>query len=204
MRHSSIKLLISLIAGCTIGTSTIAQVEKGDNIIGLSSAVSTQSASPSSINATALISYERYLTKKIAVGVGPYITVITAKGSLTGIFGGNVFANYGFLSGDGKFYPYAGILFAVSQSISTADTKNQPASTGTLVSSGNSTISFYGGGAKVGTKYFITERINLDLNINYSANFSSIVNGEKVDLGTGGILQVFLGVGVIIGKRAGI
>jgi hypothetical protein len=181
-----------------------AQVEKGDNIIGFSGAVSTQASSPSSINSTVLLSYERYISKKIAIGVGPYMTVITSKGGLIAIFGGNVFGNYGFLSGDGKFYPYAGILFSVSQSISTADTRTQQSSTGTSVASGNSTISFFGGGAKVGSKYFLTERVNIDLNVNYSTNFSSVVNGETQDIGTGGILQVFVGVGVIIGKRSGI
>lgn len=189
-------LLFLIIAGAGMAQ---AQVQKGDNLISFSSSLSTQSASPSSINATVLLSYERYFTDKLSVGVGPFLTMITSRGGLTGIYGGNVFANYGFLAGS-KFYPYVGGLFTLSQSISTQDTKYETTASGSVVESGNSTVAFYGVGAKVGTKYFITERINLDLNINYSTNISSKVNGGKVDIGSGGIIQLFAGVGIIFGK----
>lgn len=195
------KLLLSFILIITLPALTNAQVQKGDNIIGFSTSVSTQSASPSNINVVVLFVYERYLSQKLSLGAGPFVNMITARGSITGVFGGNVFANYGFLTGDGKLYPYVGLVLSVSQSISTTDTRlDQNNTAGTTVQSGNSTVSFYGAGAKAGTKYFISERINLDVNVNYSTNISSIVNGENIDIGTGGIIQVFAGVGIIIGK----
>jgi len=184
-----------------------AQVEKGDNLIGFSSSVSTQSSNPSSINVTVLVAYERYLSRKLALGIGPFVSMITARGSMIGIFGGNLFANYGFITGNGKLYPYVGVLGSINQSISTMDTNYQYSDKSTadkeVASSGNYTVSFFGAGAKVGTKYFITERINLDFNVNYSTNISSRVNGALIDYGEGDIIQVFAGIGVIIGKRAG-
>ena len=207
MRLLIIRLFVSFTLIIAIHTAH-AQVQKSDNLIGFSSSVSTQSSNPSSINVTVLLSYERYLTRRLAIGAGPYVSMITARGSMMGIFGGNVFANYGFITGDGKFYPYIGILGSVSQSISTQDTNFQTTQSTDadkkIGDSGNSTTSFYGAGAKVGSKFFVTERINLDFNINYSTNISSVVNGEVVKYGEGGIIQVFAGIGVIIGKRSGI
>jgi len=48
-------------------------------------------------------------------------------------------------------------------------------SNGTSVLLDISTQAFYASGAKIGSKYFLTEQINLDLNVNNSANLSSIV-----------------------------
>jgi len=206
MKLLSLNALVSFIFVFAFIRQAQAQVQKGDDIIGFSSSISTQSASTSSISATVLLSYERYLTRKIAIGVGPYMTIITDRGSLVGIFGGNLFMNYGFITGDGKLYPYLGIIGSVSQSISTADTQFQSTTPGTpdknIASSGNSTVSFFGAGAKAGAKYFMTERINLDVNVNYATNISSVVNGDKVDIGKGGVIQVFLGIGVIIGRKS--
>ena len=200
MKSFAFKLILSFTLLYACYSISSAQVQKGDNNLGFSSAVSTESASPSNINATVLLVYERYLSNKLSIGVSPFVNMITRKGSLTGIFGGNVFANYGFITGDGKLYPYAGITLTVSQSISTDDTHSQIGTAGTTVLSGNSTVSFYGAGAKAGTKYFLTERINLDVNVNYSTNILSTVNGEGVDFGYGGVIQVFAGIGVLIGK----
>ena len=102
MRLLIIRFFVSITL--IMGIHTVhAQVQKSDNLIGFSSSVSTQSSNPSSINVTVLLSYERYLTRRLAIGAGPYVSMITAKGSMMGIFGGNVFANYGFITGDGKF-----------------------------------------------------------------------------------------------------
>ena len=207
MRSLIIRLLVSFPLIFAVN-AVQAQVQKGDNLLGFSSSVSTQSSSPSSINVTVLLSYERYLTRKLALGAGPFVSMITARGYMMGIYGGNVFANYGFITGDGKFYPYVGILGSVSQSVSTQDTNFQTTQSSDadkrIGDSGNSTVSFYGAGAKVGSKFFVTERINIDLNVNYSTNISSVVNGEVVKYGEGGIVQIFAGIGVILGKRSGI
>jgi hypothetical protein len=134
--------------------------------------------------------------------------MITAKGSMTGIYGGNIFMNYGFITGDGKFYPYLGLVGSISQSISTNDTNYQSSTLSSgqpdkkIADSGNATTSFFGAGAKVGSKFFLTERINIDININYSTNIYSVVNGELLDYGEGGIIQVFAGIGVIIGRKS--
>jgi len=198
--------LFALILLCFFGyNASLAQVQKGDDVLGLAASFNTQASSPTSFEVTGQLSYERYLSRRVALGVGPFITMITSKGSLTGRFGGNLFCNYGFITGDGKFYPYLGILASISQSVSTIDSKpGGTTDSGTkLPDAGNTTIGFYGAGAKAGAKYFVTERINLDLNVNYSTNFYSTVNGEQQDIGTGGIVQVFFGVGVIVGRRTG-
>ncbi len=176
------------------------QVQKGDMNIGFSSSVTTQSGAPKNINVTVLLSFERYFTDRVSVGLGPSLSIITADGSLASIYGLNIFGNYNFLLSNGKLLPYFGLLGSINQSISTADSR-QGSNGDQTVSSGNTTVSFYGIGGKAGAKYFVTERINLDANINYATNLSSKVNGETIDVGNGGQIQLFLGIGVILGKK---
>ena len=182
-----------------------AQVEKGDDVLSIAASFNTQASSPTSFSVTGQLAYERYLSQRVALGIGPFINMITSKGSLSGLFGGNLFCNYGFITSDGKFYPYLGAQLSVSQSISSNDTDSggQTENGTTLPAAGNNTVGFFGAGAKAGAKYFVSQRINIDLNVNYSANFYSTVNGEQQDIGTGGIIQVFFGVGVIVGRRSG-
>lgn len=187
-------------------SSSYGQVEKGDNIIGFSASVSTQSASPINLTITGLVSYERYLSQRWAVGIAPSITSITAKSSLATEFGVNVFGNFGFITKKGMLYPYLGLLASVNQRISSDDTQSDTPTKNTntqVTASGNSTTSFFGGGAKAGLKIFVSERINIDFNVNYSANISAAVNGESIDPGDGGIIQAFAGLGVMLGKKAG-
>lgn len=177
------------------------QVEKGDYNIGLSSSFTTQSGSPQNINITGLVSAERFFTNNISVGLAPLVTVLTSKGSLTSIYGLNIFGNYNFLTKGAKFLPYAGLVGSINQSISNVDSKTNQNGDQT-VESGNTTVSFYGIGGKVGAKYFLSERINLDANVNYATNLSSRVNGEELPIGEGGQLQLFFGLGVILGKKS--
>ena len=199
------RYLLSLFFVMALYTSSYGQVEKGDNILGFSASISTQSASPTNLTVTGLFSYERYLSQRWAIGIAPTITSITAKSSLATEFGVNVFGNFGFITDKGLLYPYLGILASVNQRISSDDTQGStsPNNTNAQVSdSGNSTTSFFGGGAKVGLKIFVSERINVDFNVNYSANISAAVNGELIDAGEGGIIQAFAGIGVMLGKKS--
>jgi outer membrane protein W len=192
--------ILTLIIFFGINTVTIAQVQKGDMNIGFSSSVSTESGNPINMNITGLLSIERYFTDNISVGVGPILSLITSKGSLTSVYGVNIYGNYNFLTNNGKLLPYFGILGSINQSISNNDSRADSNGNQT-VSSGNTTVSFYGLGGKAGTKYFITERINLDININYATNISSKVNGVELEIGEGGQIQLFAGIGVILGKK---
>jgi outer membrane protein W len=177
-----------------------AQVQKGDMNIGLSSSFTTQSGSPQNMSITGLVSFERYFTSNISVGLAPLLSIITSEGALTSVYGVNVFGNYNFLTKSAKFLPYVGLLGSINQSISNLDSRSDQNGNQTVVS-GNTTVSFYGIGGKAGTKYFLTERINLDANVNYATNLSSKVNGEDLDLGEGGQLQLFFGLGVILGRK---
>lgn len=199
------KVILSTILVLAVCTSAYSQVEKGDNILGFSFSVSTQSASPTNLTVTGLVSYERYLSQRWAIGVAPTLTSITAKGSLATEYGVNLFANFGFITNNGLLYPYLGVLGSVNQRISSDDTQSNTSSNNTnkqVAASGNSTTSFFGGGAKAGLKIFVSERINIDINVNYSANISAAVNGELIDAGDGGIIQAFAGLGVMLGKKS--
>lgn len=185
---------------CTVVPTAYAQVQKGDMNIGFSSSVSTQSGSFRNINVVGLLSIERYFTAHVSLGLGPTLSILTSEGALTSIYGVNLFSNYNFLTKDAKLMPYAGLLGSINQSISNVDSRYDQNGDRT-VESGNTTVSFYGIGGKAGAKYFITERINLDANVNYATNILARVNGEKLPLGEGGQLQFFLGLGVVLGKK---
>jgi len=192
--------ILLLLSSLLLNQVAYCQVEKGDFNIGLSSSFTTQSGSPQNINITGLVSAERFFTNNISVGLAPLVSVITSKGALTSVYGVNVFGNYNFLTKGAKFLPYAGLVGSINQSISNTDSKtNQNGDQ--VVDSGNTTVSFYGLGGKVGAKYFLTERINLDANLNYATNLSSKVNGEELAIGEGGQLQLFFGLGVVLGKN---
>lgn len=199
----SLKYLFSLaviiLFSALFFNNAFSQVQKGDFNIGLSSSFTTQSGSPQNINITGLLSVERFFTNNISVGLAPLLTIITAKSSLTSIYGVNVFGNYNFLTKGAKFLPYVGLVASINQSISNQDSKTGQ-NGNQVVDSGNTTVSFYGIGGKAGAKYFLTERINLDANVNYATNLSSRVNGEELPIGEGGQLQLFFGLGVVLGK----
>lgn len=183
-----------------VATEICAQVQRGDMNVGFSSSVTTQSGSLRNMNITGLLSAERYLTNSVSVGLAPLLSIITSEGSLTSVYGLNIFGNYNFLTKGAKFLPYVGLLGSINQSISNLDSRADQ-NGNQIVQSGNTTVSFYGMGAKAGTKYFLTERINLDANINYATNLSSKINGEQLSFGEGGQIQLFFGLGVILGRK---
>lgn len=176
------------------------QVQKGDMNVGFSSSVTTQSGSFRNINITGLLSVERFVSNNVSLGLGPVVSIITSEGALTSVYGVNVFGNYNFLTASAKLLPYIGLVASINQSISNIDSRQDP-NGNSVVMSGNTTVSFYGAGAKAGAKYFLTERINLDANVNYATNLSAKINGEKLEIGDGGQIQVFLGLGFVLGKK---
>ncbi len=89
-------ILISVAVTLFVFDGVYAQVQKGDMNIGLSSSVTTQSGSPRNMNITGLLSAERYFTKNISVGLAPLLSIITSEGSLTSVYGVNIFGNYNF------------------------------------------------------------------------------------------------------------
>lgn len=200
IHNTSVIFITCLLTMTGIG-STFAQVKKGDMNIGLSSSVTTQSGSPRNMNITGLISVERYVSNNVSIGLSPLLSIITTDGSLTSVYGLNIFGNYNFLTPNGKLLPYAGLLASINQSISNSDSRADQ-NGNQIVLSGNTTVSFYGVGGKAGTKYFLTERINLDANINYATNISSKINGKELSFGEGGQIQLFFGLGVILGRKA--
>lgn len=207
MISSIYRFILAIVFVLVLFTNSFSQVEKGDNIIGLATSISTRPANSYEITWIVQVSYDRYLSERWAVGVAPVVTTVTRKSSLSTSYGINVYGNYGFITYDGKLYPYVGIIGSVSQGIASDDyIFPNPTDAGTpdkkVAPSGNASSILYGGGAKAGVKYFLSERINLDLNINYSTNLYSTVNGDKVDIGTGGIIQAFAGIGVMLGKKS--
>jgi hypothetical protein len=93
--------------------------------------------------------------------------------------GFGIYGSYSFLTADGKFMPYAG------------------AEIGYLPVSEDATVNL---GPYAGIKYFVTEKINVDANINYLINLASTYGNEFTDVSISPLFQFNIGVGVIIGK----
>lgn len=176
---------------------TNAQVQQGDSNIGLNTTLSTQTGvdqGSTQFNLNAF--YEIYITDNISLGAGPSLTVSGSDGNTNTGVGINMFGNYNFLTSNGVILPYAGALLNVFVIGSTFDSPNGEFTT---------TITNTGIGFKGGMKIFVTERVNIDTNLSYTTTIgtSVVIDGQSFDTAEpeGGLLQLFAGIGIILGKR---
>lgn len=129
----------------------------------------------------------KFFTQNLELGVKPNVSFFPkdevddegkTKRKLDANFGFGIYGNYSYLTADAKFMPYGGAEIS-------------------YVPSGNeSTVNL---GPYIGVKYFITEKINLDLNGSWLFGLGSTY-GKSDDLKIGGLFNLNLGIGVILGK----
>ncbi len=187
------RLLLSFALLFSAVIITNAQVQQGDSNIGFATTLNTTTGvDPSSTSFTLFLSYEIFVTDNLSLGAGPLLSVFGTGGTTTTSAGVNLFSNYSFLTSGGVVLPYAGALISITGNGTSSDTFD-------------SSVTNIGLGIKGGMKVFLTERINLDTNLNYSTNISTTVtvDGNTID-GVdpeGGQLQLFAGIGIILGKR---
>jgi outer membrane protein W len=101
------------------------------------------------------------------------------KYSLKTTFGLGLYGTYSYLTADGKFMPYGG------------------AEVNYLPFGDEATLNL---GPYVGVKYFVTEKVNIDANINYLINLASSYGNSVKGLDISPTTMLNLGVGVIISK----
>lgn len=158
------KKLFLILALC-ISVSAFAQIEQGDKNVTFSATyIGIEGFSFGIINAK--LGY--YVTQNIEVGAKPNI-IITEEST---DFGLGAYGTYNWLTQDAKLLPYAG-----------AEISFLPVGEETIT-----TLGIYGG-----SKYFITERVNVDAGLNLQKSLSS----DTFD-GTVFIFQV--GIGFIFGN----
>jgi hypothetical protein len=155
------KLLI--IAFVLISFSAFSQVAKGDKNL----TFNLSYVGIADLGGIGILSgkFGYFATDQVEVGVTPQIFF----GEVFGAFGSGIYGTYNFLTADAKLLPYAGGAF----SFLTGDLEG-------------SAIGIYGG-----SKYFITEAINLDAGLNLSFNL-----GE----GGGTVYTFQLGIGFLFSK----
>ena len=163
---------ILLVGLLLISTVAFSQVEKGD--VSLTFNGSYLSSDDFSFG---LFSAKlgRFFTDNIEAGVTPQLQL----GEGFSAFGLGAYGTYNILTSDAKLLPYlGGSLNIFTSSIEGADSFSK------------TDAGFYGG-----TKYFLTESLNIDANMNYTFNIAN-----SVDADLGGTFMFNIGVGFIIGK----
>lgn len=187
------RLLLSFVLLFATVLISNAQVQQGDSNIGFNTTLSTQTGVDEGITSfSLLVSYEIFVTDNLSLGAGPQISVFGISGTTSTSTGINLFSNYNFLTSGGVALPYAGAVLSINGLVTSSDTFE-------------STLTNVGFGIKGGVKIFLTERINLDTNLSYTSTLgtSRTVDGNSIDGADpeGGYLQLFAGIGIILGKR---
>lgn len=162
-----------LVFGLLLITSlSYSQIQKGD--VGLTfnaTYLSTENFSFGMFSAK----LGKFFTQNIDAGVKPQLQL----GEGFSGFGLGVYGAYNFLTADAKLLPYVGAeLNTFSQSFDGADTFSK-----TDI------------GGYAGVKYFLTESLNIDANMNYLVN---VANSAEADIG--GTFMFNVGIGFILGK----
>lgn len=185
-----------------------AQVQKGDSNIGVNTLVSTLVGTGSpNVNGLINLSYQFYVSNNVSLGIGPFYSFSSSKTEgpdfqsedWSDTFGLNLFVNYSFLSASAKVMPYLGAQFTYQGTFSGSDLYIGNSYEGSWTDIYNSSI-----GGNAGIKFFVTERVNFDMNLSYTSILSTTIETESSSFEPdpeGGILQFTIGLGVILGKR---
>jgi hypothetical protein len=105
--------------------------------------------------------------------------VTKTKSKLATSLGFGVYGTYSFLSNNGKFLPYGGAEFSYL-----------PVGKEKMINLG----------PYAGLKYFISEKINLDVNLSWLTNLGSTIEEPKGFYTVGPAFTCNVGIGVLIGK----
>jgi hypothetical protein len=185
-------LLLTCVLLVSFGPQTFSQVEKGDANIGFNTQLSSLvGVDATNASGSIYLSYQYYVSNNVSLGLGPLISFNSSDASSQTTIGLNFFANYNFLTANGKTLPYLGAVFLLSNSFIEAGTS--------YIDTSNKSF-----GVNGGLKYFLSERVNLDGNLSYTTILSTSVDvdGQVFEPDPeGGILQFTFGLGVIIGKK---
>ena len=164
-----------LLVGLTLISSiTFAQVEKGDitatgNVSWTNMKFKDVDDPFTLTNFSARGGY--FFTNNVEAGISLSVSGTSVAGESSSTFGFGPYAVYNFLTADGKMLPYLGANF-YSSSTTDQDAINQL-------------------GAFGGAKYFLTEVVNIDANLNYTSWLGDI---------KGSSLIFNIGVGINFGK----
>ncbi len=167
------KPLFSLVLLISAATA-FAQQQKGDFQLQAQAAYFSNSFAGQSFSAGSLyFNASRFVTDKIEVGISPYfifsdITTVNLS----------FFANYSFLTENAKMVPYAGVQLLFYNLGSDPD------------------FSQTGFGFKGGLRYFVSERVNIDVgpNISFLSAPEGLTEGST-------LFQFTAGLGYIFGRN---
>lgn len=139
--------------------------------------------------------FGRFLSDHMEVGFKPQLQLGGNADVTIFNLGAGLYATYNFISADAKTLPYLGL---------------EVSGKGGQVDTGNDDTSIYTGQADLGLfagfKYFFTERINLDVNMNYSANLYNYtqvgLTGDQVeDPDFPSTFTLNFGIGFLLSKK---
>ena len=184
-----------LILFAVLSSEVYAQQQAGDLSIQFSGNYFSQSIEYNNIKRKAFsgnvyVKLGKFFTQNIEMGLKPNIFFTSkekanpndasdVKYSLKTTFGLGLYGTYSFLTADGKFLPYGG------------------AEVNYLPFQDDATVNL---GPYIGCKYFVTEKINIDANLNYLINLASTYGNSVRGLDISPTLQFNIGIGVIISK----
>lgn len=188
------KLIITAVIGLA-SISLFAQQQQGDLAIQFSGNYVSQKVTFGNeefkfFAGNIYVKMGKFFTQNLELGVKPNISFfpedefevvdgeVETKRKLRANFGFGIYGTYSFLTADAKWMPYGGAEISY------------------VPSGDESTVNL---GPYAGVKYFISEKINLDANLSYLLGLGSTY-GTSEDVKIGGLFNLNLGIGVILGK----
>ncbi len=154
-----------------VSFASFAQQEKGDQVIRFFVNLNKQESSDAMMNLN--FKYGKFVTQNVELGISPALSL----GGGSTILKLEGYGNYNFLLSDSKAVPYIGANLGVI----TIETKGADES-----------ISAFTYGLNAGFRYFISEKVNVDTGLAYSAFTIEGVSSSSIDLN--------IGLGIIIGS----
>ena len=181
--------IFTFLAAILFISNSYGQVEKGDRVLGFNLSLSSTFAeetpvTPAGITYTAsmLLSYERFVTKNLSIGIAPLGNVTFGESIETsGGVGGSVFASFSFLTSSGKVLPYVSAQYSYLLLL-IEDTDN--------LENGSA-------GPSAGIKVFLSENTNIDIRLSYTLGVHN--NNEFLD--PNDVLTLGVGVSIILPKK---